>query len=153
MQLTSGTSTALPSELVEELRDVVDEVVREVDAAEHVTLAFVGFGKPWVVVSTDETAEALNEVEQTSGGPALDALWSGRITRITSMHSHAYWPEYLAACTQHKVGCVVAFPISIGGAHVGVMTVASRDYFALGPEETRIGVRATDRATGILNSK
>jgi hypothetical protein len=150
MRSTPTSFATLSPELVAQLRAVIDDVMRDIGAARHVTLAVVRGAEPWAALVTDRTAEALNDIEQSTGGPALDALWSGRIARIPTTLSHARWPEYILACRNHGVSSAVAFPISIDGARVGVMTVASNDYFAFGPDETRVGMRAATRSADIL---
>ena len=58
----------------------------------------------------------------------------------------------MEACKRHRVGSVVAFPISIDNARVGVLTVAADDCDAFGPEETNVGTKAATRAASILNA-
>jgi len=150
MDPTLGTSPAMPLFLAARLTAVIGNVSEEMEGAAHVALALSQAGEWWSAICTDPTAEALNEIERTSGGPALDALWSGRIARITSTLNHAQWPEYIEACRHHGVGSAIAIPISNDHDRIGVMTVASKDYYAFGPEETRIGVRAATRAANAL---
>jgi hypothetical protein len=143
-------SATMPAALVHQICAVMGDVARDLVSGAHVAVALPHYGEPWAAVCADPTAAALNDIEESSGGPALDALWSGRIARIASTLSQAKWPEYVEACKHHGVGSVIALPISIDSVRVGVMTVASNDYYAFGPEETRIGVQAATRAAAVL---
>jgi hypothetical protein len=140
----------MPSALVHKVHVVMNDVARDLGTNAHIALAVPHYGKPWAAFCADPTAAALNDIEQTTGGPALDALWSGRIARIASTRRNDRWPEYVEACKHHGVGSVIALPISSDGIRVGVMTVASNDYYAFGPDETRIGLQAATRAANIL---
>ena len=74
MEPTPDTSAAMPSALVEELNVVIDELARQLESAAHVALAVVSDDEPWTAFCTDATAQVLNDIEQNSGGPGLDAL-------------------------------------------------------------------------------
>jgi len=153
MQPTLGRLVPLPPSLIDELHVVMTEIMCNIDAAAHVSLAVASHGGSWNAYVTDQVAAELNEVEVSSGGPALDALWSGRVARIGSTLSHVQWPEYVQACMHHGVGSVVAFPISIDRRRVGVVTIASNDHYAFGPEAASVGLSAARRAANILNSR
>lgn len=152
MNPTETTTSAIPSAILEQLRGVADEVAREIDGAAHVTVAIVRPGESWDSVCTHPDAEALGAIERSTGGPALDALWSGGVARIPTTVHDAEWPEYSRACQRRGVRSVAAFPISIDADRVGVLTVASNDYCAFGHNETRIGMDAAARAAGILRA-
>ena len=152
MQMTHGTPPTMPSAVVDDLCVLMSDIVRDIDAVAHATLAVVRRGEPWAAFSTDRIAEVLNEIEQNVGGPAVDALWSGCVARISSTLRPSRWPEYTQECKRRRVGSVVAFPISVVDARVGAITVASHDYYAFGPEQMRTGLSAATRAADILAS-
>ena len=150
MNLTQATTLEIPLAIVEQLRCIAYEVAREIEGSAHVTVAVVRPGDRWASICTHPDAEALGEIELSTGGPALDALWSGGVARIPATGHDAQWPEYSLACNRRGVRSVAAFPISINADRVGVLTVASNDYCAFGHRETRIGMDAAARAAGIL---
>ena len=76
------STTAVPATLVEQLRGVATAVVLDIGSAAYVTVVVACHGQPCAAVFTHPAAEALETIERTSGGPALDALWSGRIASI-----------------------------------------------------------------------
>ena len=69
MRSTPISFATLPPELVAQLRGVIDDVIRDIAAARHVTLAVVRGAEPWAALVTDRTAEELNDIEQSTGGP------------------------------------------------------------------------------------
>jgi len=152
MYSTSTATRALSPAFLEQLEDVAAEVVRDIEGAVHATILIVQHGQPWASVFTHPDAEALNEIERDVGGPAVDALWSGRITRIQSTLRSTEWPEYRDACQRVAISSVASFPISVDGERIGTMTVASDHYFGFGPEETRIAIDAATRAAAVLQS-
>jgi hypothetical protein len=150
MSPTQAATPAIPAAILDQLRDVADDVAREIEGAAHVTVAVVRHSDSWASICTHPDAEALGAIERSTGGPALDALWSGGVARIPTTVHDAQWPEYSLACQRRGVRSVAAFPISINDDRVGVLTVASNDYCAFGHRETRIGMDAAARAAGIL---
>lgn len=150
MNLTQVTTASMPSTILELLRGVADDVAREIQGSAHVTVSVVRHGDTWASICTHPDAEAFGEIELTTGGPALDALWSGGVARIPTTVHDANWPEYSLACQRRGVRSVAAFPISINHHRIGVVTVASKDFCEFGHRETRIGMAAAARAADIL---
>ena len=150
MNLTKATTPTMSSAILELLRSVADDVARDIEGAAHVTVSVVRHGDTWASVCTHPDAEAFGEIELSTGGPALDALWSGGVARIPTTVHDAKWPEYSLACQRRGVRSVAAFPISINAHRVGVVTVASNDFCEFGHRETRIGMEAAARAADIL---
>jgi GAF domain-containing protein len=150
MNLTQATTPTMPPAVLTQLRSVADDVARSIEGAAHVTVSVVGHDDTWASICTHPDAEALGEIELSTGGPALDALWSGGVARIPTTIHDSQWPEYSLACRRRGVRSVAAFPISINSTRVGVLTVASKDYCEFGHRETRIGMDAAARAAGIL---
>ena len=127
MNPTQTTTPAIPSAILDQLRDVADDVAREIEGAAHVTVAVVRHGDSWASICTHPDAEALGAIERSTGGPALDALWSGGVARIPATLHDAQWPEYSLAWQGRGVGRVAAFRISSSEYRVGVLSVASND--------------------------
>ena len=152
MNPIQATMQEIPSAILEQLRCVANGVARDIEGAAHVTLAVVRHSESWESVCTHPDAEILGAIERSTGGPALDALWSGCVARIPTTVHDAEWPEYSRACQRRGVRSVAAFPISINDDRVGVLTVASNDYCVFGHWETRIAMDAAARAAGILRA-
>lgn len=152
MNPTQTITVAIPTAILDQLRCIADEVARDIEGSAHVTVAVGRHSESWDSVCTHPDAEVLGVIERSTGGPALDALWSGCIARIPATVHDAEWPEYSSACQRRGVRSVAAFPISIDDDRVGVLTVASNDYCAFGHKETRIGMDAAARAAGILRA-
>jgi GAF domain-containing protein len=153
MQPTVTDSTTRRVVGLDDLRGVATAVAEAIEGAVHVTLVVVRQGMPWVAVSTAPAAEALDAVERTCGGPAVDALWSGRIARISSTMRDTHWPEYSRECQRQGIGSVAAFPIEVDGVRRGVLIVTSAHYFGFAAEETRIGINATIEAAHRLEAQ
>jgi hypothetical protein len=80
-------------------------------------------GHEGVAASSDPRAREWGEVAFTAGeGPCLDA-WHGRRPVLVPDLStqRARWPGYSASILDLGVGCVLAFPLSIGAVAFGVL--------------------------------
>jgi GAF domain-containing protein len=151
-QLTSTATAAIRPELLERLQEIATTVAHDVEGAAHVSLIVVQHGHPRASLGSHPDAEALTAIERSVGGPALDAVWTGRITRINNTARQGTWPEYTSACQRQGIGSVAAFPIMIASDRLGVLTIASVDYFGIGRDETRLGREAAALASRLLGS-
>ena len=151
MQQPSSTATAvIRAEILEQLQAIVTTVAQDVEGSARVYLIVVrqGHALAWLVSHPD--AEALTAVERSVGGPALDAVWTGRTTRIHNTARQETWPEYTSVCQRQGIGSVAAFPMTDDTDRVGALTIASVDYFGIEREETRLGREAAALASRVL---
>ena len=80
-------------------------------------------GHEGVAAGSGRRARNWGEVAFTAGeGPCLDA-WRGRSPVLVPdlATQGGRWPGYTAALLDHGIGCVLAFPLSIGSVDLGVL--------------------------------
>jgi hypothetical protein len=87
-----------------------------------------------VCVSSNRVA-ALEDLQFTMGiGPCQDAYATGRPVHAASFDQLASnrWPSFVAQARNSGIGAVFAYPLSLNGAKVGVMTLYQDGEGALG---------------------
>ena len=100
-------------------------------------------GHQGVAAASGRQAREWGEVAFTAGeGPCLDAWRSLRPVLVPDLSAQrARWPGYAASLLDHGIGCVMAFPLSIGALGFGVLE---------GYDAARGGVDA--EATGMMTA-
>jgi len=86
-----------------------------------------GRALPEPVIATSPIAERLEELQFTLGeGPSPEAAAQDRPVLVADLAADVNqrrWPGFLAAVGAHDIAAIFAFPVSSGGARVGVLTV------------------------------
>jgi hypothetical protein len=86
-------------------------------------------GHRGVVFATDETAGPLEDVQFTVGeGPGVDAFENGRAVLVDDLDGDDStladtWPMFTATATDLGVRAVFAFPLRLGAASLGALTL------------------------------
>jgi hypothetical protein len=97
--------------------------------------------------TTSPAIAAFEELEFTLGvGPELDAFATGRPTP-TGHPSHEHsdrWPPTGVAAGDSELGSIYAFPLSVGAARIGVLTLFQRLMRALSPTQEADALIAAD---------
>ena len=80
-------------------------------------------GHQGVAAGSGREAREWGEVAFTAGeGPCLDAWRNRRPVLVPDLAAQrGRWPGYAASLLDHGVGCVLAFPVSIGAMGLGVL--------------------------------
>jgi hypothetical protein len=109
-----------------EVAPAVAEVVAQLLHVEHVSLVLVVGGLPVTTAGSSDLAVMLCERQLALGeGPAVEALRTGEPAQfddLTAPESLERAPVFISEARAAGVGAMFAFPLRIGGAHVGVLT-------------------------------
>jgi ANTAR domain len=105
-----------------------------------------------VAASTDALSERLDTLQTTLGeGPAVDALALRRPVLEPDLQVLPHrWAGYSPAAIGDGVRGAFAFPLQIGAAQLGVLTVYRRGAGSLSRDVLTRALTLADRATGIL---
>jgi hypothetical protein len=109
-------------------------------------------GHRGVVFASDEVARLLEDVQFMVGdGPGVDAFTSGRAVLVpdlggASLRSARAWPGFREAARDLGVRAVFAFPLQLGAASLGALTVYRLDSGALDGPHLATAVRLADAA-------
>ncbi|WP_024805126.1 GAF and ANTAR domain-containing protein [Nocardia sp. BMG51109] len=99
----------------------------------------------------DELAHVEAAQQDCARGPGVDALRRGEPVAVADMHRHGgQWPEYASAAVRHGVPAVVAIPVQLDSARLGVLSLydsVPRDWTA---EELSVGTLLAGLAAGHL---
>lgn len=108
-------------------------------------------GHRGVVFATDETSRRLEDLQFTLGqGPGVDAFGGGHSILIANLTGEDRWPGLTETAEELGVAAVFAFPLRLGAATLGALTLYRRESGALtGPELAR-AVRLSDAAAHAL---
>jgi transcriptional regulator with GAF, ATPase, and Fis domain len=90
-----------------------------------------------VFVSSPAVA-ALEDVQFTAGqGPCRDAFSSGLPVRAPSfdVETSTKWPSFVALARTVEIGAVFAYPLTVGAAKIGALTLYQRDEGHLSAEQ------------------
>jgi len=103
---------------------------------------------------SNRTAATLDDAEFTLGeGPSIDALREGRAVWDHDLASTTRWPAFAASATALGAGAVAAFPLRVGAALLGVLSVyrsASRPFGDSTVADTTV---VADIVTGLALSR
>jgi hypothetical protein len=95
-------------------------------SASGVSLVIVVDGQPSILSSSNPTAGRLEEIQQTVGeGPSLDAHAMGKAVGEANL-AHPQpgrWPAFGPAAHTAGAGAIFSFPLRIGGARLGALTL------------------------------
>lgn len=98
--------------------------------------------------ATDPRSEELDELQFTLGqGPAVDASANSRpvlVGDLSTDSSRSYWPMFAPASVERGIYGTFAFPIALGAARLGVLTVYRQAAGYLGESESADGLVFAD---------
>ena len=118
----AATTDARPglAGLLDRVCTAAAEDTRLTGAAVHL---MTGAGHQGVAASSDGPARTCGELAFTTGeGPCLDAWATRRPVLVPDLAAErGRWPGYSASLLDLGVGCVLAFPMSIGAVGLGVL--------------------------------
>ncbi len=109
-------------------------------------------GHRGVVFATDEIARPLEDVQFTvSDGPGVEAFKSGRAVLVPELNgataqSVRAWPAFRDTARELGVRAVFAFPLHLGAASLGALTLYHLDGGALDGADLAAAVRLSDAA-------
>lgn len=128
-------------------------------AAQHMGAAGVAIGlrsesgSAGVVASADDRSVLLDELQFSLGeGPSGQAFTTRRpvlVADLASTEGHA-WPIYSASALESGVTGVFAFPLHVGAAAFGVLTVYTSAGGTLGRDQMNVALTFAEVATEIL---
>jgi hypothetical protein len=110
-------------------------------------------GSAGVVASADERSFELDELQFSLGeGPSHDAFTMRRPVLIADMDSSEgrAWPIYGAGALEWGVTGVFAFPLHIGAAAFGVLTIYAGDGRPMDQEQLNMALAYAEVATELL---
>ncbi|HWD81275.1 MAG TPA: GAF and ANTAR domain-containing protein [Kribbella sp.] len=101
-------------------------------SAVGVGVALARDGGVWEpLLSSGPEATELDELQFTLGeGPSGESVTSGvpvLETDLSGLSAGRRWPAFAAGATERGIGAAFAFPIGVGAARVGVLTVYRRE--------------------------
>nr|WP_227993993.1 GAF and ANTAR domain-containing protein [Pseudactinotalea sp. HY160] len=111
-----------------------------------------GRGDEAVLATSGPVGAALGELQFTAGqGPSYDAFETHRPALAPDLAAELFrWPGYATAAADAGVGSVFAFPLGLGAAGLGVLTVFARPAGPLSDERLSLALGCADLATELL---
>jgi GAF domain/ANTAR domain len=109
-------------------------------------------GHRGVVAATDDTARSLEDVQFTLGvGPGCDAFATGRAVLVPELGAPGSpeagkWPPFRDAAARLGVRAVFSFPLHLGAASLGALTLYHVESGALSGPHLARAVRLSDAA-------
>lgn len=105
-----------------------------------------------VAGASDTASRGLDEIQFEVGeGPGLDAFTAGRPVLIPELASALRrWPGYVPEALRAGIGAVFAFPLQLGAARFGVLTLYADRSRSLSFEETSQGLAFAELSTELL---
>lgn len=104
-------------------------------------------GSEGVIAGSDGRVVAIDELQFTRGdGPCHDVFTSRRPVLTADVNTASQWPGFAPAAARAGVGAVFAFPLGVGAAIMGVLSVYADHAGSLSDEQTALvyGQIATD---------
>ena len=103
-----------------------------------------------MVAASDRTARAAHDLELVMAeGPTLEATRTGAPVKAAGARLADRWPRYGAAVTELGVHAVVAAPLGLPGARIGVLCALGREP-EIGDEAALAATRVADAFTRLL---
>jgi hypothetical protein len=97
---------------------------------------------------TDPVTAGLEELQYTLGeGPSLDASAGGHPVAEPDRRGPARWPAFAAAAAAAGIAAVSAFPLAVGAARIGSLTLYQALPGALEPDQRADALVAADLVT------
>jgi GAF domain-containing protein len=122
-------------------------VLEQIDGSLHASVSVTVDG---VVVDLLST-EPLFDVE-VADGPTAMSHRTGRIIRMPTVQHAEEFPAYAVACRRQGICSTACFPITTGGATVGVLTITSADHHGFGTQDLKTGRAAAAALAPIITS-
>ena len=95
--------------------------------AEHASIAMVVNRSYSSVAATDQVATFLDEQQFVIGhGPTFEAAEAESPVLASDLHQKGYaerWPAFIESAQRHNVFAIYAFPLRVGSAYIGTLTV------------------------------
>jgi GAF domain-containing protein len=109
------------------LHDLAERVAAVV-AVDSVGVYLRDDGALRFITALDEPSAAVERVqEQEQEGPCVDAWRSGSVITVTDLRENRQrWPAYVAAAGQAGILAVAGIPMYLGGQHIGVLDLHSK---------------------------
>ncbi len=113
--------------------------VRSLPVAGAAVSVMTAAGHRGVVFATDETSTRLEDLQFSLGqGPGVEAFGDGHAILIADLGAARRWPLFTAAALALDVASMFAFPLYLGAATLGAMTLYRREPGELdGPDLAR----------------
>jgi GAF domain-containing protein len=105
------------------------------------------------VAASDPVSSGLEDLQLGLGeGPAVEASRSGRLVMVPDLSTVApdRWPAYTPAALDEGARAVMAYPLRIGGIHLGVLSLYRSEAGTLDEDGLALALRYADAAILIL---
>lgn len=135
-----------------ELTRICVRAVRELGLSGATVTLMIADGSEAIAAVSDEALRPVEELQFSLGeGPARDAYASGRpvLTRDLALASST-WPVYGPAAVQAGVRAVFAFPLQVGAARFGVLTLYAAAPHAMSHAEVSASLSFSEVAVDTL---
>jgi len=137
--------------VVDALRRLCVAVVKDVRLSGAVVNMLVSAGANAVVASFDAVSRRQGELHLEYGeGPGQESFDKGRPTLVPDLSAVSRWPGYGPAASAAGAGAVFVFPLQIGAARFGLLTLFCERSRVLVNEELERCLSFAELATGLL---
>jgi hypothetical protein len=102
------------------------EVVCVLLGVKGAAVSLLAEGQATLLCAAGELAVSLDDVQFTTGeGPSVDALRADDVVAVPYLGPEvaAQWPAFAGPAAEHGAGAVFAFPLRVGAARVGALTL------------------------------
>lgn len=107
--------------------------------------------RPEAVASSDETAQALDEIQNGFGdGPCLTALRSKTTVMVPDLAEEHRWTPYVRAAAEKGVSSILAVPLDLAGEAEAVLNLYSGHSNGFSPEDIAMVEAFTGQAASSL---
>ena len=104
-----------------------------------------------VLAASDEASRRLGELHLEYGeGPGQEAFDAGRPSLVPDLAAVGRWPGYGPAAHAAGVGAMFVFPLQVGAARFGLLTLFAEKPRALAPDEQERCLAFAGLATELL---
>jgi GAF domain len=128
---------------------ICDASARSLPVAGSAVSVMTEGGHRGVACATDATARALEEIQFTAGeGPGCDAFAFGRPVLVPDLNASRapQWAAFGDVAAELRVRAVFAFPLRLGAASLGALTMYGVNVATLEGEDLARAVRLADAA-------
>ncbi len=109
------------------LKRVVELACQTIGECDCASVTFVASGHPYTLVSTESTAEAIDQAQYDwDAGPCLTALRERRIVSIPSMIHGAGFEQFRAVAVRNGIASSFSLPLVVGDAGIGALNLYGR---------------------------
>ena len=130
------------------LARICQACVRSIPVAGASVSVMTAEGHRGVVFATGETSTRLEDLQFGVGqGPGVDAFAEGCAVLVADLSADVRWPVFAAGAGDLDVAAVFAFPLRLGAAVLGVMTLFRREAGGLDDRGLARAVRLAEAAS------